>query len=182
MLSHLLPSLAWCYHIAQHSLRPLHRSQILPCLCTNRELVLLCKLPAGCQGRIGTSAATHMGTGLGTAQGCPPTTIRSAELTPDQHGPQHRPAGLQEPVLGRMAGKHQPLSTNQQRAASSWPFPHLKGEQLGKGHPWKPFNPQNPLSQHGPTWTLGEPRAAAQPGTDFTSMVRFYNQLSWEHL
>lgn len=47
MLSHLLPSLAWCYHIAQHSLRPLHRSQILPRLCTNRELTGLVVQPPG---------------------------------------------------------------------------------------------------------------------------------------
>lgn len=64
-----------------------------------------------------------------------------AELPLAWCNPQHRPAGLQEPVLGRMAAKHHPLKScqrltpNQQRAAPSWPFPHRKQERLGKGHP-----------------------------------------------
>lgn len=82
MLGHLLPSLAWSYHIAQHSLRPPRWGHILPPLCANGELVLLCNLPAGWRSRMGTSGATRMGTSLGAAWGCPPIISKSTELSP----------------------------------------------------------------------------------------------------
>lgn len=136
--------------------------RILPPLGTSGELVPLCNPPGRAAGQDGDTHGDQplMGTSLGAAH---PSPV-GAQSCP-QPGVTPSTNQLQEPVLGRTAGKRhlrnlcQRPAPKWQRAARSWLFPILNQlEAFGEGSP-----PGAVYPPRVPPPTLGQPGHQESP-------------------